>query len=129
MDILIQEPNTSDFPLCYANSSLTHLVAALFLSPDSPVAMFSFYADASGRDETDYLTVAAFVASADEWLCFNRDWAAVLGKYDVKYLRMSEFALSQGQFLGCEEPKRRDFLTEAEKVIASYARYWVSAFE
>ena len=130
MNRLIEESNVPIFPLGYENSGLTHLIAALFLSADCPMAMFSFYADASGRDETDYLAVAAFVASADEWLRFNKDWSSVLNKYGVKYLRMSEFTQSYGQFLGWkdEEQKRRDFLIEAEQVMASYARYWSVRF-
>lgn len=93
------------------------------------MAMFSLYCDASGRDETDLLVVAGFVASADEWLRFATQWNLFLREFRVKYLHMNEFAHSIKQFAGWknDESKRREFLIRANNVIESHARYWVGA--
>lgn len=91
--------------------------------------MFSLYCDASGRDQTDLLAVSGFVASAEEWLNFTKQWNLILKEFDVKYLHMREFAHSVGQFDGWknDESKRREFLVSVKDVIERHVQYWVGA--
>ena len=93
------------------------------------MAMFSFYGDASGKEETDLLAVAGFVATAEEWLNFSRQWDLTLKDFGVAHLHMKEFAHSIGQFAGWrdDEPKRQQFLSSVRNVIQSHARYLVGA--
>ncbi len=129
---LIHSDRERDFPFnCgdYSRSALAHLIAALFLSPDQAMAMFSVYCDASGKDETDLLVVSGFIASAEEWLHFEKQWNLTLKEFGVQYLHMNEFAHSIKQFDGWknDESKRRTFLTRLSAVIESRVQYWVGA--
>lgn len=93
------------------------------------MAMFSLYCDASGRDQTDLLAVSGFVASADKWLSFTKQWHLTLKEFDVKYFHMKEFAHSVGQFDGWknDESKRQEFLVRVKDVIERHVQYWVGA--
>lgn len=45
-----------------------HLRRSLFLPPDSLMAMFTVYADASGGEPAqDVLVVGGFIASVEQW--------------------------------------------------------------
>jgi hypothetical protein len=91
------------------------------------MAMFSFYGDASGNDDTDLVVVAGFVPSAQKWLEFNKEWEVVMREFGVEYLHMREFAHSQGHFSEGwkgQEDKRKAFLDRMEQVIAAYAEFW-----
>jgi hypothetical protein len=76
----------------------------------SLMAMFTAYFDASGAPDdpnVKSLTVAGFLASADQWIIFDRRWRKVLKKYGVTALHMREFAHSKGEFEGWDkEPKK-----------------------
>jgi hypothetical protein len=53
------------------------------------MAMFTAYFDASGAPDdpnVNNLTVAGFLASADQWIIFDRRWKNVLKKYGVTAL-------------------------------------------
>ncbi len=71
---------------------------------------FSAYFDASGSPDdlhVHYLTVAGFIATADQWTLFDRRWKKILKKYGVTKLHMKEFSHSRGEFEGWDvEPKK-----------------------
>lgn len=71
---------------------------------------FSAYFDASGSPDDPqlhYLTVAGFIATADQWSLFDRRWKKILKKYGVTKLHMKEFSHSRGEFVGWDiDPKK-----------------------
>jgi hypothetical protein len=94
------------------------------------MAMFTAHFDASGHPDdphVHYLTVAGFLASAEQWIAFERKWKKVLAKYDVPYLHMKEFSHSQGAFKGWDqEPKkqkRNQFMAELVNLVLRHLRH------
>jgi len=74
------------------------------------MGMFTAYFDVSGSPDdpqVHYLTVAGFIATAEQWSIFDRRWKKVLKKYGVTRLHMKEFSHSRGEFVGWDiEPKK-----------------------
>jgi len=113
-------------------SSLYHLFAALFLKPDQEILILmplTLYCDASGKKQEGLNVVAGFLSTVDQWLLFEKEWAAVLKEFNVNYFHMREFAHSVDQFAGWknDEGKRRRFLTSLVQVIISKTKYWVGS--
>lgn len=111
------------------NPDFCHMVAALFLPPNSLLAMLTLYCDASGKKTDPIMGVSGFVASVNEWFAFDKEWQDALNRANVAYFHMSEFAHSTGQFKSWKrkELKRKHFLGQLIKIIASHARFSVSA--
>ena len=89
----------------------------------------TLYCDASGKKPEGLNVVAGFLSTVDQWVLFEKEWAAVLKEFNVKYFHMREFAHSVEQFDGWknDEEKRRRFLTALVQVIVSRTKYWVGS--
>jgi hypothetical protein len=77
------------------------------------LAMFTAYFDASGSEAGQpVLAVAGFLASAEAWCDFEKQWLARLSDDDLEYFHTTEFNSSTGQFqIGWKEnSERRDRL-------------------
>jgi hypothetical protein len=90
--------------------------------------MFTVYFDASGHpDNTDVLTVAGFVADADQWIAFERNWTEILDRSDFRVcsLHMKDFCHSTGEFASWkgDERRRQNFLTALIGTIKVRARH------
>jgi hypothetical protein len=89
-----------------------HWAKAIFFSEwkSAFMGVFTAYFDASGSPDdphVHYLTVAGFIATADQWSLFDRRWKKILKKYGVTKLHMKEFSHSQGEFVGWDvDPKK-----------------------
>ena len=89
---------------------------ALFMGHwrESHLSAFTIYCDASGSANTDVLTMAGFVATAEQWIRLEKRWGEILKRYGVSSLHMKEFAHSTGEFSSWkgDEVRRRNFLSE-----------------
>jgi hypothetical protein len=90
--------------------------------------MFTLYCDASGSpydQNTAAFVVAGFVASAEQWIGFERNWNSVLVDYKVSAMHMKEFAHCAGEFAEWkgDEAKRRNFLSRLINVITTRMRH------
>lgn len=111
-------------------SRTKHIATALFMCrwKSSSMAMFTTYFDASGSpDQGPALSVAGFVATAEQWIEFERNWKTALDAYGVSQLHMKEFAHSVGDFASWkgDEPRRQSFVKRLANVIKTRARYSV----
>lgn len=71
-------------------------------------AMFTVYFDASGApDQGTALSVAGFIAKAEQWVEFEKNWKAALQRYGVSELHMKEFAPGAGEFASWKEDKHK----------------------
>jgi hypothetical protein len=78
------------------------------------VREFSVYFDESGtKADTIAVVVAGFIAPAEQWIAFERDWNRILSMFGVSSLHMKHFAHSTGEYTGwkSDEKRRRDFLS------------------
>jgi hypothetical protein len=67
------------------------------------MAMFTAYFDASGHPDdpgVEFLTVGGFLASADNWVFFDRCWKRVLNKYGFPDLHMRKYRRSMDPLIG-----------------------------
>jgi hypothetical protein len=77
------------------------------------MAKFVGFFDGSGSpDDTVAIVVAGFVAKAEQWIEFERNWSECLRKFGVSSLHMKDFAHSRGEFSTWkeDEERRRRFL-------------------
>jgi enamine deaminase RidA (YjgF/YER057c/UK114 family) len=112
-------------------SKFEHLVAALFLRPESRIAAMNFtmYCDASGKQSDVAMVVAGFVASTQKWQEFSEAWKEVLQDFGVRYFHMREFAHSVGEFSSWKghEKKRQEFLAKLLDLIVRTVGFWTGA--
>src|SRR5437870_595584 len=88
---------------------------------------FTGYFDGSGSpDDTIAVVVAGFVATAEQWIEFERNWNDCLRDFEVSSLHMRHFAHSRGEFAAWKgnEEKRRRFLGRLISIIR--IRVWHS---
>ena len=81
---------------------------------------FTVYFDESGSpSDTAALVVAGFIATAEEWIRYEREWKAILKAFDVPALHMRNFAHSAREFKTWKgnEGKRRAFLSRLIRII------------
>jgi hypothetical protein len=91
------------------------------------MTVFTAYFDGSGSpDDTVAVVVAGFVAPAEQWTEFERNWNACLRDFNVSSLHMRHFAHSRGEFTAWKgnEEKRRHFLERLISIIK--VRVWHS---
>jgi len=78
------------------------------------VTHFSAYFDESGtKVDTVAVVIAGFIASAEQWIAFERDWKHILSMFGVSSLHMKHFAHSVGEYSSWkgDENRRKDFLS------------------
>jgi hypothetical protein len=88
------------------------------------LGMFTACFDASGSQHDQVsVVVAGLLSTADGWISFDSDWRARLAEDGIEFFRMSEFAQSQGQFVGWDrqETKRRAILSDLSDIIFNHA--------
>lgn len=81
---------------------------------------FIAYFDGSGSpDDTVAVVVAGFVAPAEQWVEFERNWNDCLSDFGVSALHMRDFAHSRREFTSWkgDEHKRRRFLGRLISII------------
>jgi hypothetical protein len=85
------------------------------------LAAFTAYFDASGSEiGQPVLAVGGFLASAEAWLDFDREWLARLKTDGLDYFHTSEFNASRGQFKNGwkgDESRRRNLIADLVKII------------
>jgi hypothetical protein len=101
--------------------AIEHLSLALLGTRKGRIAMFTAYFDASGDSHTRVVTVAGFMADADKWLAFEKDWSDTLEEFGIPYLHMREFAHFKGPYekFKSNEPLRRWLLQRLCGIISS----------
>jgi hypothetical protein len=69
------------------------------------------YFDESGThgEESPAVTIAGFIASADQWIAYERDLSQLLADYEVKVFHAKKFRTKKGEFKGWPTPKRAQF--------------------
>jgi hypothetical protein len=102
-------------------SAIRHLAMALLMGRwrSELMGMFTAYFDGSGSSDTAALAVAGFVAPAEQWIEFERNWNDCLHAYGVTSLHMKHYAHSRGEFSDWkgDECKRRRFLERLISII------------
>ena len=72
---------------------------------------FAAYFDDSGHpSDQDMVLVAGFVSSEEQWLLFDKEWKALLAKYEVKHFHMVDCVAGEGEFSGWGAEKKQIFL-------------------
>lgn len=90
------------------------------------MAMFTGYFDASGApDQGAALSVAGFVAKAEQWIEFERNWKEALKAYGVTDLHMKDFGPGAGQYASWKDDKRkrRLFIERLVNIIKTRVRH------
>jgi len=73
------------------------------------MALFNVYFDSSGTpDDCPAVVVGGFVAKAEQWIEFDRNWNDALHAYGVSRLHMREFSPA-----GVSTPPGRETLADA----------------
>jgi hypothetical protein len=90
--------------------------------------MFRAYFDASGSPDdlrTAALVVAGFIATAEQWIEFERSWKEVLQEFEVSSLHMRCFAHSREEYASWKgnEVKRRRFLSKFISIARTRMRH------
>jgi hypothetical protein len=69
------------------------------------------YFDESGThgDESPVVTIAGFIASADQWSSYKGDLSQLLAEYEVKVFHARKFRTGKGDFKGWPMPRRAQF--------------------
>jgi hypothetical protein len=69
------------------------------------------YFDESGThgDDSPIVTVAGFIASADQWRSYEHDFSQLLTEYEVKVFHAIEFRTRKGSFKGWPIARRAQF--------------------
>jgi hypothetical protein len=76
-------------------------------------AMLTFAFDAGGDEATDYLTVAGFASSTDDWDEFSKKWKARLDRDGIEFFRATDLASFQGPFAHWHDLPDRNELRRA----------------
>jgi hypothetical protein len=90
------------------------------------MAMFNVLFDASGApDDCDAVVVGGFVATAQQWVEFDRNWNDALADYGVSRLHMKEYAHSVGEYETWrgDHRKRMLFLERLISIIKTRVRH------
>lgn len=114
-------------------SRLRHLANAIYGPHDAGslivVALTAYFDGSWNDDEPSVMAVGGFISSEKRWLWFEKEWAKLLARFDLKYFRMEEFAHFHEQFKGWEnrEDDRQEFIRCATEIIGKTAWQSVSA--
>jgi hypothetical protein len=104
-------------------SPVEHIIESVLLSeytPESLVAMWSTYCDASGGTDQPVQVVAGLISTTARWKIFETDWRIALASFGVPYFHMKEFAHSRGPFSDWKgQSQRTRFLRTLIDIIAS----------
>jgi hypothetical protein len=105
-----------------------HWAKALCFSAwkSAQMAMFTAYFDASGAPDDPHVksvTVAGFLASADQWTRFDREWKKTLAAHGATALHMKEFSHSRGEFKGWDTPKKAAFIGQLVTILQKRMRH------
>jgi len=105
-------------------SPIEHIIKSVLLSeytPESLVAMWSTYCDASGGADQPVQVVAGLISTTARWKIFDTDWRIALASFDVPYFHMKEFAHSKGPFSKWkgQQFQRKRFLRTLIDIMAS----------
>lgn len=111
-----------DAPVRQCQSAIRHVAMAMFMSRwrKGLIANFTAYFDESGsQSDTNTVVIAGFVAKAEEWIRFEREWGKVLEMFGVSAMHMRVFAHSLGEYATWKgnEGKRRAFLSRLVRII------------
>jgi hypothetical protein len=90
------------------------------------MSQFISYFDGSGSpDDTVAVVVGGFVAPAEQWAEFERNWNECLRDFGVSGLHMRDFAHSRGEFSAWkgDEERRRRFLARLISIIQTRVRH------
>jgi len=87
--------------------------------------MFNDYylcCDEAGGKDCGFVVVAGYISTLDHWLAFSAEWNYLLGRFDLPYFHMKEFAHSKGPFASWkgDEPTRARFLSKAVEIIKGH---------
>lgn len=88
--------------------------------------MFNVFFDASGApDDCEAVVVAGFVATAEQWIEFQRNWEDALRAYGVSELHMRHYAHSLKEYASWkgDQHKRRRFLERLINIIKTRVRH------
>lgn len=90
------------------------------------MAIWTAAFDASGSEgdaKTQFLTVAGFLSTAQEWIAFSELWQKRLQDDGLEYFRMAEFAQSVKQFAAWknQEARRQRLLGDLLDIIKRHA--------
>jgi hypothetical protein len=58
------------------------------------------YFDGSGKEDSDYITLAGCAADKDHWVSLEGSWESILEKHSVPYMHMQEAVSCSGVFDG-----------------------------
>jgi len=89
------------------------------------MAIFTAYFDGSGSpDEGKALVVAGYLAAADQWAEFNREWTECLASEGVSAFHMRDFAHSLREFASwkLDETRRKRFLERLIRIVKMRVR-------
>jgi hypothetical protein len=76
------------------------------------------YFDESGTHHgSEAVAVAGYLSTSEGWLAFRAEWEAALANFNIPMFHMTDFALSQQQFKGWPEPKRRECFARLLEII------------
>jgi hypothetical protein len=112
--------------LAYSASELVALSTFMGRWNDGLMTIFTVYFDGSGApDDSAAVCVAGFVAEAQQWLAFERNWQDVLLRFDAPPLHMRRFAHSIKEFSSWkgDEKRRSDFVKALISVIKLRVRH------
>jgi hypothetical protein len=112
-----------------------HLAMAIFMGRwrEGLLGMFTTYFDASGSPDdvrTAAVVVAGFVATAEQWIEFDRNWNDALSRFHVSALHMKDYAHSRRDYADWEKDqgKRQEFLAALINIVCTRMRHsFVSA--
>jgi len=90
--------------------------------------MLTGFFDESGHaSDTEFFSLAAFVADDADWISFDQLWRQALAQSGAPYLHMREFAHRVGAFLNWTENQRRQLLAACVAAINSIPAIAVGA--
>jgi hypothetical protein len=90
------------------------------------MTMFTGFFDGSGSpDDTAAVVVAGFIAPAEQWIEFERNWKDMLRDFGVSSLHMREYAHSVGDFASWkgDKKKRARFMGRAINIILTRVQH------
>lgn len=94
-------------------TSLETLALALFHNgdPGHRLMVMTAYLDESGTHgpQSPLVTVAGFLATAEQWDNYERDMASLMSEYGVRKFHAKEFRGRKGDFKNWPRPKRARF--------------------
>lgn len=86
--------------------------------------MITCYFDEAGGKDQEFVVVAGWASTVEQWERFAIDWRLMLAKHGVPYLHMKEYSASKGSYRKWkgQEGTRAAFLRDSADVISSLAQ-------